>query len=131
MGTTAEKLQKLISTKAAIKTSLENKGLTPTDKFDTYPALIDSISGGGSGDVDIDFMFSYEELFDYIKTSSENEKNIVMFNYVLISSVNVKYNTNFKLNNEEIKFICRMFDIHYLTFLATNLIEKRKKHEKN
>ena len=58
MGTTAEKLQKLISTKAAIKTSLENKGLAPTDKFDTYPALIDSISGGGSGDVDIDFIAS-------------------------------------------------------------------------
>ena len=54
-------------------------------------------------DVDIDFMFSYDELSEYIKTSSENEKNIVMFNYVLISSVNIKYNTNFKLNNEEIK----------------------------
>ena len=85
----------------------------------------------GKKDVDIDFMFTDEELSDYTKTSSENEKNIVMFNYVLISSVNIKYNTNFKLTNEEIKFICRMFDIHYLTFLATNLIEKRKKHEKN
>ena len=85
----------------------------------------------GKKDVDIDFMFSYEELSDYIKTSSENEKNIVMFNYVLISSVNIKYNTNFKLSNEEIKFICRMFDIHYLTFLAKNLIEKRKRYEKN
>ena len=85
----------------------------------------------GKKDVDIDFMFSYEELSDYIKTSSENEKNIVMFNYVLISSVNIKYNTNFKLNNEEIKFICRMFDIYYLISLANNLIEKRKKHEKN
>ena len=85
----------------------------------------------GKKDIDIDFMFSYEELSDYIKTSSENEKNIVMFNYVLISSVNIKYNTNFKLNNEEIKFICRMFDINYLAFLANNLIEKRRKHEKN
>ena len=85
----------------------------------------------GKKDVDVDFMFSYEELSDYIKTSSENEKNIVMFNYVLISSVNIKYNTNFKFTNEEIKFICRMFDIHYLAFLANNLIEKRKKHEKN
>ena len=82
-------------------------------------------------DADIDFMFTYEELSDYIKTSSENEKNIVMFNYVLISSVNIKYNTNFKLTNEEIKFICRMFDIHYLSFLANNLIEKRKRYEKN
>lgn len=82
-------------------------------------------------DIDIDFMFTYEELSDYIKTSSENEKNIVMFNYVLISSVNIKYNTNFNFTNEEIKFICRMFDINYLAFLATNLIEKRIKHEKN
>lgn len=85
----------------------------------------------GKKDVDIDFMFTYEELSDYIKTSSENEKSIIMFNYVLISSVNIKYNTNFKLNNEEIKFICRMFDIHYLAFLANNLLEKREKHEKN
>ena len=85
----------------------------------------------GKKDIDIDFMFSYEELSDYIKTSSENEKNIVMFNYVLISSVNIKYNTNFKLSNDEIKFICRMFDIHYLAFLANNLLEKREKHEKN
>ena len=82
-------------------------------------------------DADIDFMFTYEELSDYIKTSSENEKNIVMFNYALISSVNIKYNTNFKFTNEEIKFICRIFDIHYLAFLANNLLEKRKKHEKN
>lgn len=82
-------------------------------------------------DVGIVFTFSYDELCDYIKTSSENEKNIVMFNYVLISSVNIEYNTNFKFTNEEIKFICRMFDIYYLIFLANNLIEKRKKHEKN
>lgn len=82
-------------------------------------------------DADTDFIFDYEELSDYINTSSENEKNMVMFNYVLSSSVDVKYNTDFKLTNEEIKFICRMFDIHYLAFLATNLIEKRKKYEKN
>lgn len=85
----------------------------------------------GKKDVGVVFTFSYEELCDYIKTSSENEKNIVMFNYVLISSVNIKYNTNFKFTNEEIKFICRMFDIYYLISLANNLIEKREKHEKN
>lgn len=85
----------------------------------------------GKKDVGIVFTFSYDELCDYIKTSSENEKNIVMFNYVLISSVNIKYNTNFKFTNEEIKFICRMFDIYYLISLANNLIEKREKHEKN
>ena len=82
-------------------------------------------------DADIDFIFDFEELFDYINTSSENEKNMVMFNYVLSSSVDLKYNTDIRLTNEEIKFLCRMFDIHYLAFLATNLIEKREKHEKN
>ena len=85
----------------------------------------------GKKDVDIDFMFSYEELSDYIKTSSENEKNIVIFNYIIVGSVDIKCNADFILTNEEIKFLCRMYDIHYLTFLATNLIEKRKKHEKN
>lgn len=115
MGTTAEKLQKLISTKAAIKTSLENKGLTPTDKFDTYPALIDSISGGGSGDVDIDFIASEDisvgdkvylpimprETFDgttynkvaantYCSTSSNNQS---VYYYDSIS--NTKINTSY------------------------------------
>lgn len=82
-------------------------------------------------DAYIDLFFDYEELSDYINTSSENEKNMVMFNYVLSSSVDVEYNTDFKLTNEEIKFVCRMFDIHYLAFLANNLLEKRKKYEKN
>ena len=85
----------------------------------------------GKKDIGVVFTFSYDELCDYIKTSSENEKNIVMFSYVLISSVNIKYNTNFKFTNEEIKFICRMFDIYYLISLANNLIEKRKRYEKN
>ena len=82
-------------------------------------------------DSDYDIIFDYDELLEYIKTSSENEKSMVMFNYVLSSSVDVKYNTDIKLTNEEIKFICRIFDIHYLAFLANNLIEKRKKYEKN
>lgn len=85
----------------------------------------------GREDSDCDIMFDYDELLEYIKTSSENEKNMVMFNYVLSSSVDVKYNTDIRLTNEEIKFLCRMFDIHYLAFLANNLIEKRNKHEKN
>lgn len=85
----------------------------------------------GREDSDCDIMFDYDEILEYIKTSSENEKNMVMFNYVLSSSVDVKYNTDIRLTNEEIKFLCRMFDIHYLAFLANNLIEKRNKHEKN
>ena len=130
MGTTAEKLQKLISTKAAIKTSLENKGLTPTDKFDTYPALIDSISGGGSGDVDIDFIASENinagdkvylpimprETFDgttynkvaantYCSTSSNNQS---VYYYDSIS--NTKINTSYTLNTGDTRIIGYFLD---------------------
>lgn len=47
MGTVADKLNKLIETKEAIKTSIQNKGVEvlDTDPFASYPEKIDSISG--------------------------------------------------------------------------------------
>ena len=93
--------------------------------------IFESLFSVTKEDADIDILFKYSELLDYMETSSENEKNIVMFNYIIVGSVDIEYNADFILTNEEIKFLCRMFDTHYLTFLANNLIEKRKKHEKN
>ena len=48
MGSIADKLNKIIDTKAAIRTSISNKGVTVSenDAFDLYPSKIDSISGG-------------------------------------------------------------------------------------
>ena len=49
----ADQITRLSNAKAAIKTSIENKGVTVGDdvKLDAYPALIDSIEvGGGSGE---------------------------------------------------------------------------------
>lgn len=43
MGTTAEKLQAVLNSKEAIKTSLENKGLEPTDQLSTYAGLVDEL----------------------------------------------------------------------------------------
>lgn len=43
MGTTADKLNKLIQTKAAIKAALVEKGQTPTDVFSTYADNIKAI----------------------------------------------------------------------------------------
>lgn len=43
MGTTAAKLQKLLDTKSKIKSSLEKKGLSPTDVYSEWAGLIDSI----------------------------------------------------------------------------------------
>ena len=49
MGTTAQKLNKIIETKEAIRTAINNKGgtLTTTDTFASYPSAIDSLPSGG------------------------------------------------------------------------------------
>ena len=52
----ADQITRLSNAKAAIKTSIENKGITVSDtaKLDAYPALIDSIeAGGGSGETHV------------------------------------------------------------------------------
>ena len=53
----SDQITRLSNAKAAIKTSIENKGVTVGDdvKLDVYPALIDSIkAGGGSGETHVD-----------------------------------------------------------------------------
>ena len=50
MGTTAQKLNKILETKEAIRTAINNKGgtLTTTDTFASYPSAIDSLPSGGN-----------------------------------------------------------------------------------
>ena len=49
MGTTAQKLNKILETKEAIRTAINNKGgtLTTTDTFASYSSAIDSLPSGG------------------------------------------------------------------------------------
>lgn len=63
MGTTAQKLNKILETKEAIRTAINNKGgtLTTTDTFASYPSAIDSLPSGGGG--------SLKTLLDATKTS--------------------------------------------------------------
>lgn len=83
--TIADQINRLNNAKAAIKTSIENKGVSVSDsaKLDEYPALIDSIevgSGGGGGDstyVNPDFYeirtqggTDYSYLFSYTKLTT-------------------------------------------------------------
>ena len=51
MGTTVDKLNKILQTKEAIRTAINNKGgtLTETDTFASYATAIDNIKSGGSG----------------------------------------------------------------------------------
>lgn len=64
MGTTAQKLNKILETKEAIRTAINNKGgtLTTTDTFASYPSAIDSLPSGGGG--------SLKTLLDATKSSS-------------------------------------------------------------
>ena len=50
MGTTADKLNKILETKEAIRTAINNKGgtLTTTDTFASYPTAIDNLPSGGN-----------------------------------------------------------------------------------
>ena len=49
MGTTAQKLNKILETKEAIRTAINNKGgtLTTSDTFASYPSAIDNLPSGG------------------------------------------------------------------------------------
>ena len=96
MGTTADKLNKLLETKQAIKQAIIDKGVDVSDDtvFAEYPALIDSIEvGGGSDDflamrtqngTDFRYLFynySGSELnLNSLDTSNVNDMNC-MFSY--------------------------------------------------
>lgn len=63
MGTTADKLNKLLQTKAAIKTAIEAKGVIVGDaKFADYPTKIAAIEGGGGNPSP-----TYEQILDRMK----------------------------------------------------------------
>ena len=74
MGTTAQKLNKILETKEAIRTAINNKGgtLTTTDTFASYPSAIDSLPSGGGG--------SLKTLLDATKSTSR-----LFYNYKGVS----------------------------------------------
>lgn len=96
MGTTAQKLNKILETKEAIRTAINNKGgtLTTTDTFASYPSAIDSLPSGGGGSLKtlLDatkstyYLFykykgtSVDDLISYSDTSNVNVMN-GMFQY--------------------------------------------------
>ena len=77
MGTTAQKLNKILETKEAIRTAINNKGgtLTTTDTFASYPSAIDSLPSGGGGSLKtlLDATKSCYYLFYEYKGKSVNE----------------------------------------------------------
>lgn len=77
MGTTAQKLNKILETKEAIRTAINNKGgtLTTTDTFASYPSAIDSLPSGGGGSLKtlLDATKSTYDLFYNYKGTSVDD----------------------------------------------------------
>ena len=77
MGTTAQKLNKILETKETIRTAINNKGgtLTTTDTFSSYATAIDSLPSGGGGSLKtlLDATKStYRLFYNYKGTSVED-----------------------------------------------------------
>ena len=77
MGTTAQKLNKILETKEAIRTAINNKGgtLTTTDTFASYPSAIDNLPSGGGNTLKtlLDATKSTYYLFNEYKGASVND----------------------------------------------------------
>ena len=89
MGTTAQKLNKILETKEAIRTAINNKGgtLTTTDTFASYPSAIDNLPSGGDN--------TLKTLLDATKST------YYLFRNYSGTSVNdlIRYNDTSNVNN--------------------------------
>lgn len=75
MGTTVEKLNKVLETKEAIRTAINSKGgtLTESDTFASYPSAIDSLPSGGSLKTLLDTTKSAYALFYHYSGTSVDD----------------------------------------------------------
>ena len=77
MGTTAQKLNKILETKEAIRTAINNKGvtLTTSDTFASYSSAIDNLPSGGGNTLKtlLDATQSCYYLFNEYKGTSVND----------------------------------------------------------
>lgn len=74
MGTTADKLNKLLETKAAIKQAIIDKGvdISDTDTFASYPEKIESIQAGGDSVNWLDIISNNGTTGDYLFYKCKN-----------------------------------------------------------
>ena len=118
MGTTAQKLNKILETKEAIRTAINNKGgtLTTTDTFASYPSAIDSLPSGGGGSLKtlLDATKSCYYLFNEYSGASVNDlisysdtENVTNMSYMFRSCS--KLTTIPQLNTSNVTNMNNMF----------------------
>ena len=118
MGTTAQKLNKILETKEAIRTAINNKGgtLTTTDTFASYPSAIDSLpSGGNTLKTLLDATKSASYLFSNYSGTSVNDlisyndtENVTNMNNMFYNCT--KLETNPQLNTSKVSSMNGMFN---------------------
>ena len=130
MGTTAQKLNKILETKEAIRTAINNKGgtLTTTDTFASYPSAIDSLPSGGGGSLKtlLDATKScYYLFYNYKGTSvnglisysdTENVTNMERMFYICTKLTTISQFDTSKVNNMD-----SMFDSCYKLTIVPQL----------
>ena len=118
MGTTAQKLNKILETKEAIRTAINNKGgtLTTTDTFASYPSAIDNLPSGGDSTLKtlLDATKSTSYLFyKYSGTNIDNlisysdTSNVIDMSYMFYSCPNLT--TILQLNTSSVTNMNYMF----------------------
>lgn len=137
MGTTADKLNKLTQTKAAIKAAIESKGQAVGNiPFSQYPAKIDAIEGGGGSTGTIeDYLTSIgrEYMINdvlYILTRSAEMQDSTKTLYYLTSDNNnggaifvdgaLPPNTNQAINYQKPIISVRNVDFSNWAYTSTN-----------
>ena len=119
MGTTAQKLNKILETKEAIRTAINNKGgtLTTTDTFASYPTAIDSLPSGGGGSLKtlLDATKSTYSLFYQYKGTSvdglisySDTENVTDMSYMFYKCLNLT--TISQLNTSNVNNMLAMFN---------------------
>lgn len=144
MGTTADKLNKLLETKAAIKQAIIDKGvdISDTDTFASYPEKIESIQAGGGGysmadivniatnnGLNLSNAFSYWDIDEIDLTGLDTAKAssmYSMFTFSTISRINLSgFNTAKVTSFQNMFNNCKnltSIDVSYLdTSNASNL----------
>lgn len=97
MGTVTDKLNKILSTKDAIKAAIVEKGqtVTDTDTFASYPDKIRAIESGSSDDAVYDILISGSSSLIYIYRVEHGEsinivdKNTSTAGYTQISNLKI------------------------------------------
>ena len=100
MGTTAQKLNKILETKEAIRTAINNKGgtLTTTDTFASYPSAIDSLPSGGGGSLKTLLDATKSTYYLFIGYSGTSVNDLISYSDTSsVTNMNAMFNSCIKL----------------------------------